>query len=539
MGHPKSIPHDLHVVSSRSVTPRQRHRRWIWILVLILLGSAVAIRLLISNAESILRARVVDTLATRFNSRVELAGFHVWFEHGLHASGEGLRVYRKGSVAGQVGAYPLIGIENFYFHTSWPRLLESPMRVHTVYVEGLQLHIPPKEERQQVQDLRSRAGKIRITVDEFLCENALLLIEASRVGKPPLDFEIPHLTLQATGPNQPWHFDATLVNPKPVGDIQSSGSFGPWQADAPRDTPVAGRYSFTNADLGTLKGIGGMLSSIGNFTGSLGQIVVDGETDTPDFHLDVSVHPVPLHTQFHAIVDGTSGDTYLEPVRARLLHSSLVARGYVVRLPGPKRHEIKLDVVVSDGRIEDLLQVSVRTTPPIMTGAVQLKTKFDLPPGGAEIAERLRLAGVFHIQGAQFTSEKIQRKIDALSLRSQGKPQLAKQDVLVGVASAITGEFTLRNALLSFSRLQFEVPGAQVEMAGVYSLDGNRFNFHGKARLQAKLSQMVTGWKSILLKPVDPFFSKDGAGTELPVKITGTKSEPHFGLDFGHKKKAE
>jgi len=55
--------------------------------------------------------------------------------------------------------------------------------------------------------------------------------------------------------------------------------------------------------------------------------------------------------------------------------------------------------------------------------------------------------------------------------------------------------------------------------------------------MDAKLSQMMTGWKSILLKPVDPFFSKHGAGTEIPVKVTGTKSEPHFGLDFGHKKR--
>ena len=50
---------------------------------------------------------------------------------------------------------------------------------------------------------------------------------------------------------------------------------------------------------------------------------------------------------------------------------------------------------------------------------------------------------------------------------------------------------------------------------------------------------MTTGWKSILLKPVDPFFSKDGAGTEVPVRITGTESEPHFGLDFGHKQDRE
>ncbi len=72
-------------------------------------------------------------------------------------------------------------------------------------------------------------------------------------------------------------------------------------------------------------------------------------------------------------------------------------------------------------------------------------------------------------------------------------------------------------------------------MTGTYTLDGQTFDFRGKAWLDAKVSQMTTGWKSILLKPIDPFFSKKGAGTEVPIKITGTESEPHFGLDFGHK----
>jgi hypothetical protein len=76
-------------------------------------------------------------------------------------------------------------------------------------------------------------------------------------------------------------------------------------------------------------------------------------------------------------------------------------------------------------------------------------------------------------------------------------------------------------------------------MTGNYSLDGQTFDFRGKARLDAKVSQMTTGWKSILLKPVDPFFSKGGAGTEIPIRITGTESEPHFGLDFGHKDEHE
>ena len=53
----------------------------------------------------------------------------------------------------------------------------------------------------------------------------------------------------------------------------------------------------------------------------------------------------------------------------------------------------------------------------------------------------------------------------------------------------------------------------------------------GVARLQAKVSQTQTGWKRILLKPVDPFFSKKGAGTFLPIKVTGTRRNPEFGLD--------
>jgi hypothetical protein len=174
-----------------------------------------------------------------------------------------------------------------------------------------------------------------------------------------------------------------------------------------------------------------------------------------------------------------------------------------------------------------------------MTGAAELRTKFDLPPGQAEFTDRLRLEGTFHISGAHFTNEKVQSKVDTLSLRSRGQPKEAKDDIREDVFSEMNGIFKLSDGLLSFPRLHYEVPGTKVDLKGKYSLDGNEFDFHGKARMEAKLSHMVTGWKSVLLKPVDPFFSKHGAGTEVPVKITGTKSAPHFGLDFGHKEKTE
>jgi hypothetical protein len=145
------------------------------------------------------------------------------------------------------------------------------------------------------------------------------------------------------------------------------------------------------------------------------------------------------------------------------------------------------------------------------------------------------LGGSFHVLRAHFANEKVQGKLNSLSLRSQGKPKEAQDHAEEDAPVDLRGVFTLKDGVLSFSLLHFLIPGTHVDMTGDYSLDGQTFDFRGTARLDAKVSQMTTGWKSILLKPVDPFFSKHGAGTEVPIRITGTESEPHFGLDFSHK----
>jgi hypothetical protein len=44
------------------------------------------------------------------------------------------------------------------------------------------------------------------------------------------------------------------------------------------------------------------------------------------------------------------------------------------------------------------------------------------------------------------------------------------------------------------------------------------------------VSQTTTGWKSLMLKGVDPLFRKDGR-TIIPIKISGTRNEPSFGMD--------
>ena len=503
-------------------------------LVLFLCVLAIAIRVAISRAEPILRSRVVDTLSARFKSRVELAAIHVWISRDLHVTGKGLKIYGANDPnPRQDGVQPLIEVREFSFQTDLRNLFRDPMNVDVIYVTGLTMNVPPKSDRQQMRNLRQRSGKMRIWVDRIYCSNTKLLINTQNSGKAPLEFDIRALLMKDIGPGQPLRFEATLTNPKPVGEIHSIGQFGPIDEQSPRDSAVQGEYSFTNADLGTLKGLGGILSSTGKYGGTLGKIAVDGETKTPDFRIAISNHPVPLDTQFHAVVDGTDGDTYLEPVVARVQHSSFTARGKVVRTSSGKR-DIELQVTMSNGHIEDLLALGVKTDTPILSGTIATSTKMSLPPGDEDIADRLILDGRFHIRNGFFSNNKIQDRIDSLSLRSRGKPKLAKEANPPDVPSDLQGIFKLRHAMLDFSLLHFEIPGTHADMTGQYSLDGNVFDFHGTLKLDAKLSQMTTGWKSILLKPVDPFFRKDGAGTELPFKITGARSEPHFGLDFGH-----
>ena len=524
-------------VESRPVSPRYRSPlTWLAVASLsILIGLGFALLISLFDAGPILRGRVIQTLSERFQSRVDLRGFHITMRHGIQVSGDDLRIYGEHDPnKDQPGVQPLFSVANFSFSTSIWNLLRSPMHIHAAYVQGLTINIPPKNDRQQMARMQRRSGQAKLYVEHFFCNHAGLVINTSTPGKLPLVFDIQNLVMDDTGPGQPLRFHADLVNPKPVGMIHSSGRFGPFREDSPRDTAVQGSYSFRDADLSTIQGIGGMLSSFGSYSGTLDHIVVDGSTSTPNFEVTRSGHAVPLATEFHAIVDGTTGDTYLDPVRAKLRQTTLVARGSVVKEAQPAGHRVKLQVTIDAGHIDDLLILGVRTDPPVMTGNVTLNATFDLPPGEHDLSDRLFLDGGFDIVGGHFSNDKIQDKVGALSLRSQGKPKMAKSDLSEGVLSQVGGKFRLRDGMLTFSQLRFSVPGTRVEMTGRYSLDGNEFDFHGKARMQAKLSHMMTGWKSLLLKAADPFFQKHGAGTELPVKITGTKSEPKFGLDFRH-----
>ncbi len=172
-----------------------------------------------------------------------------------------------------------------------------------------------------------------------------------------------------------------------------------------------------------------------------------------------------------------------------------------------------------------------------MTGPVDFHTRFVLPPGKAGIAERLQLDGTFRQPEAHLTNADAQEKLDRLSMRAQGRPREAAKPDLRDVLSQMSGEFHLRNGDLVLNKLTFQIPSVSIDLAGDYKLIAGDFDFRGSASFAARASQMTTGIKSILLKAVDPFFAKNGKGTVLPIRISGTGTSPSFSLDLLHRGK--
>lgn len=434
-------------------------------------------------------------------------------------------VFRK---EGQTDGPPLISIDRATAQTNWVAVLAK--HVSEVHLKGLRIQVPPRRgagggglsKREQAK----RSGFI---ADKIIADGATLLIMPKDPRREPQEYDMKRLTLHHAGTNDAMRFETVLENAKPPGEIHSTGTFGPWQFDDPATTPVSGQYTFRNADLAVFKGISGTLSSDGKYSGVLDKINVEGSTDVPDFAVRVSGLPVHLKTQFKAVVDGSNGNTYLQPVEAQFGRSSVTARGAVEGRPGIHGKTVSLDVVVNNGRLEDMLRLAVKSERPSLTGAVSFHTKLVIPPGDIDIAQKLQLDGAFQVKQTQFSQLSVQEKVDELSHRATGDPNESPDE---RVASNFHGRFTMKNGQITFANLTFTVPGADIELSGVYGLLDQRLDFHGTARMEAKVSQMTTGIKSFLLRAVDPLFEKKKAGAVIPIRIEGTQETPKFGLDL-------
>jgi hypothetical protein len=485
--------------------------------------------------EPALREQAIKYMQQRFHSEVEIGSLHInrprmstvqiLLRHGRGAivAVEGQDITMR--FGGDRSRPPMFAIKKLFFTVDLEVLVAPKKSVNFVRIDGMEINVPPKDDRPSLTaDAESGSA---IAFQNVQIKDVALTLLPKDARKPPLRFHIARLHLKSIGSDSASRYDADLTIPKPPGTIKSTGTFGPWNASTPGDTPLQGDYTFDNADLGIFPGIAGTLASKGTFDGELDSVNVRGSANVPNFQLKMAGNPLPLSTTFEAMVDGSNGNTMLQPVRATLGHTNFTTAGAVIKNEEYSKRSITLQVTMPNGDMRDLLRLAMKG-PPFMEGRIDMKSSIEIPPLDNKVKEKLRLDGTFDLREAKFLKSSIQDQIDQLSRRGQGQPKNQEIDEVI---SKMQGSFHLENQVMSFPALAFEVPGAAVSVTGNYDLGKDTTDFHGALKLDARISQTVTGWKHWLLVPADPFFAKNGAGTYLKIKIEGDAHHPKFGLD--------
>jgi hypothetical protein len=500
--------------------------------ILLLLAGAGFLSFYLPTLRPRLKERVISAMEQRFDADVQLADLQFSLFPEPQVDGEGLVIQHK-----QWGneRHPLIKIQHFHAQTDFTTLLDWRNHVNQVVLDGLELHIPPRgpSTGAGVQPGHDTT-RLKFLIETIVARHGLIEIEPRDPSKEPLQFPIENLTMHSVGPGEAMTFTVRLTNAKPPGAIDTSGHFGPWQRDDPRATPISGVYTFHNANLSVFNGIGGTLSSEGKYGGVLQRIQVEGTTDVPNFSLKKGGAAVHLATKFHSIVDGTNGDTILDPVDAKFGHSEFLCRGGITQqVSGERGKTIDLQARTKYGRMEDILRLVVNGKP-ILNGNVEFQSRILIPPGKQQVADKLNLDGQFHLTQATLTNERDARFLKLLSERASG---ITKKDQgeKGKVASNLFARFVLKNGNVHLAKLSFEVPGAQIQLAGNFNLVSSAVDMKGDFQMHATLSETQSGFKSLLLKPLDRFFEKDGAGFEVPLSITGTRDHPAIGVTVFHR----
>jgi hypothetical protein len=529
-----------------------RKKRWLLGLavatVLAVAGLAIAASILARRFEPYIHAQAIQYLSKRFDSDVQLQTLHirmpkistlrVLLMRGRGAlaqvDGEGLSLRYHG----RRDVPPILRIRQLSFSVDLGTLFDTPKMVPLVTMDGVEIHIPPKDQRPalsgggepQSNAEPQNAAQSSVIIQEILIRSASLELLPRSRRKLPFHLEIQSLRLDSTGVGTAMRYDASLTNARPPGKIQTTGTFGPWSADEPSDTPVTGKYVFEHADLGVFNGIAGMLHSTGDLAGKLSALNVRGQADVPDFRLKRVGTAVPLSTTFEALVDGMNGNTTLKPVNAMLGKTRFSTSGGVIQHEANLPRAVDLVANIPNGDLRDVLRLAM-AGPPFMEGRLVLKTKIGIPPLTGSVREKLNLDGRFQVIDGKFLRSKIQAELDKLSRRAQGE---AGNQEIDDVPSNMRGVFQLANESLHFSELSFAVPGAQIDLAGDYDMARDNLDLLGTVKFQAKVSQLaaVTGWKRWALKAVDPLFARHGAGTFLRIKVQGSSRAPKFGLVF-------
>src|SRR5581483_9629542 len=431
---------------------------------------------------------------------------------------------------------PKITAKRLTIHGLYWGLLGTPKHLKSMSFDGLEVSFPGKQEKSEAKaqgtggdgasnGASDGASKDDTRYDEVDAKDSRVVF-AGKEGHPARVYEIYQLVLKNFSITGPMHFSSSLKIPTPEANVEVSGVFGPVDPHKLMEAPLAGKFTMKDANLATFQALYGTVTANGTFQGKLGQLKVDGGTETPDFGVKETAHALPLKTTFTVTVDGTSGDVQFNEVHAVLGKTKMLASGQLAK-GADKKRTLTLNLSSEDAQIGDLMYLFVQKKSPL-AGPTQFKMQVKLPSGKEPFEKRVEMTAHFGIENSKFTHRSTEEKLSQLSEKARGNP---KDENPALVVTNLAGDVALKDGIANFSRLDGEVPGASAKLRGTYNLQSHAVDLHGTLETKVKLSKATTGFKALVMKIIETVKNDNQRGATVPVRITGTYEKPNFSVD--------
>lgn len=417
---------------------------------------------------------------------------------------------------------------------SWTDLFLLRDQVRQVNIQGLHIIIP--EPGSSASKLEFPPGSSvdfsgpTSFIEEMNFQDTLLDIVRTNGGR--YSFPIRSLQIRNLQQGRTVSYAVDMRNAIPSGHIVASGTFGPLKPKDLASTPLTGNFIFNDVNLQDVGKVHGTLSSSGSFHGLLGAIQATATTRTPDFAVSSGL-PTPVDGKVNCTINGLNGDVVLNSIDATLGSTTIHAQGTVAGNP----KVTNLDLSVTRGRVQDLLHPFIHHQAPV-TGPVWLHGHAYLAPSrdGGGFLHRLQVDGAFAAPAERATDRDTERSISDFSRRAQGSTSDSSAESDTDAISALGGPATIRDGIVSSRRVTFTLPGARATMHGAFNFHEESVHLLGTLKMDTDISNAATGFKSLLLKPLAPFFKKRKAGAVVPIAVTGSSGKYQVTQNILHDK---
>jgi hypothetical protein len=464
-----------------------------------------------------------------FESRVVVLNYHrTYFPHPGFVA-EDITFYRHGDRA----IPPLATVKRMTVEGQWGMLLFHPHLLYEIRLEGLHVQIPPAGTKARGMDFDNGVvdtSQSKMRIETIVADGTTL--DFLRHGDTPIRFQFAVLAIHDLEAGKPMQFTTRVELPGPKGTVLASGKIGPFRTSSYATTPITGGYKLVNMDLSRLQGLTGHAEGQGELEGTFARIGAKGMAAIPDFRVG-SAHTVRLDAEYQVTVDGTNGDVEIDTALVKTGDSLITASGSIAGSP----RKVAVTITTKGAEMADLLKL-VQEAEPQVEGRLSFKAAVDFTAGPERFLERLHLKGDVELDEMRLVATQKQETVDAFSARvRKDAPGGANQG---GDPAAVTlqarSATRFDHGMAYFPDIHASMPGADAHLHGTFNLLDTKIHLTGTVALEKGISHAVTGWRSVLLKPLSPLFRKKDAGAVVPIAVTGTAAQPKVGADLLHDK---